>query len=289
MDASSTAQVPISEFQRCNSCHTMKSVGEEHFKARADGNLFKTCGECLDKKKKARLNKLRLRNANKENLTQASEEGSDDRILSPPLEYEDSALFQGMKIVKLDAFVQTLLKTGGKIDVVTAKVNVSGTEASSSRDMADKVAKAIWECSGYRFIYHSFYMHKLSLSSKFRYYCAQMYSRQRTNKDCESIKERRKPSMQTFQCHGWLFMTVYQELHVVEVSVQHKEKHVPYRCIDVPPAVHEFLKDNPGISFAQLWKKILEMDPAPGYSRKAMRQYRIAMGRQSDDKMETRC
>jgi len=58
---------------------------------------------------------------------------------------------------------------------------------------------------------------------------------------CEGAKLRDKDAMDTFDCHGWLFITVIEGSDVVnDVKFQHKDDHIPYWNIDVPEDVQDF-------------------------------------------------
>lgn len=50
--------------------------------------------------------------------------------------------------------------------------------------------------------------------------------------------------MDTFECKGWLHITVTEGCNVVTVKLKHEDDHVPYWKIDVPQDVQDFIREN---------------------------------------------
>ena len=51
--------------------------------------------------------------------------------------------------------------------------------------------------------------------------------------------------MMTFDCDGWLHITVWQSEHVAFIKLKHEKDHVPYWSIDVPSDVQRYILDHP--------------------------------------------
>lgn len=90
------------------------------------------------------------------------------------------------------------------------------------------------------------------------YHCAQAETRQHNPKKGvrEGAKQRDKGTMESFACEGWLHITVHDRSPVVEISLKHKEEHIPYWCIDVPPDIQEFVKNNSQLNTTQVCLKL---------------------------------
>ncbi|KAJ7679519.1 hypothetical protein DFH06DRAFT_974484, partial [Mycena polygramma] len=86
------------------------------------------------------------------------------------------------------------------------------------------------------------------------YHCVQNEARQNTSKKSqrEGVKHRDKIAMDTFQCHGWLHITVNDSDSIAFVKISHADDHVPYWCIDVPADVMEFVRANPKLTPTQV-------------------------------------
>ncbi|KAF8156957.1 hypothetical protein B0H34DRAFT_631400, partial [Crassisporium funariophilum] len=85
------------------------------------------------------------------------------------------------------------------------------------------------------------------------YRCAQSEKKVKSRKGVrEGAKMRDKGCMDTFACKGWLNITVYEELSVVDIKLSHAEEHIPYWCIDIPQNVCQFVKNNCQLTSAQV-------------------------------------
>jgi hypothetical protein len=72
-------------------------------------------------------------------------------------------------------------------------------------------------------------------------------------------KLRDKDAMDTFDCHGWLFITVTEGSDIVNVKFQHKDDHVPYWNIDVSQDVQDLVHNNPSMTPTQVNKYALKI------------------------------
>ena len=117
--------------------------------------------------------------------------------------------------------------TGGNVSSLLACVNLSSL---GPREKADALANQVWEQIKYRFVYHSVYYSRKFPNACYRYHCFQMHQCQHKPKKGrhEGAKLRDKDAMDTFDCLGWLFITVTEGNDVVNVKFQHKDDHVPY-------------------------------------------------------------
>jgi len=129
------------DYHRCNSCKNEKILNASKFKVHLDG-LLKTCLQCLSKRKNTYASK---KNLDKENLP--DEEGSDD----DGTKIDDALEFVNMSPVNLDAFLDNL-SACDSVRSVVARVDVARIQSSDMREMADGVAKAVWDCLKYRFM-----------------------------------------------------------------------------------------------------------------------------------------
>ncbi|KAF8224842.1 hypothetical protein L208DRAFT_1425713 [Tricholoma matsutake] len=98
-------------------------------------------------------------------------------------------------------------------------------------------------------VYHS----KQFPTARYMYHCSQVCECQHKPKNGRhaGAKLWDKDAVDTFDCHGWLFITVTEGSNIVNVKFQHKDDHVPYWNID-------------------LWDEVLKSDPTPAFSRKAV-------------------
>ena len=85
-------------------------------------------------------------------------------------------------------------------------------------------------------------MYKTQGATRFSYHCSQNKHRQHNPKKNEEVaKHRDKLSMATFECDGWLHITVRDKEVEVEVKVQHKDDHIPYCVISLPEDVKSMI------------------------------------------------
>ena len=147
--------------------------------------------------------------------------------------------------LSIDAFLDMVSDTEGDISSLLACVDLSSlkSELEGPREKADFLATSVWEHTKYRFVYHSVYHSKQFPTACYMYHCSQMHECQHKPKKGkhEGAKLRDKDAMDTFDCHGWLFITVIEGSDVVnDVKFQHKDDHIPYWNIDVPEDVQDF-------------------------------------------------
>jgi hypothetical protein len=86
------------------------------------------------------------------------------------------------------------------------------------------------------------------------YRCAQNSSRQLkpTKISNPAVKNRDKEQMDTFQCHGWLFITIMDGGADAFIKFRHNEDHIPYWNIDVPQDVKDYVLKNIDLSPTQV-------------------------------------
>lgn len=58
--------------------------------------------------------------------------------------------------------------------------------------------------------------------------------------------------MDTFECDGWLHITVTEGSDIAVVKLKHQDDHVPYWTIDVPVDIQNIVHDNPSMKPAQV-------------------------------------
>ncbi|KAJ7266208.1 hypothetical protein C8J57DRAFT_1068963 [Mycena rebaudengoi] len=83
------------------------------------------------------------------------------------------------------------------------------------------------------------------------YHCAQAASRQHAPKKnkWEGAKPRDKIAMDSFECKGWLHITMD---HIAYVDISHMDDHVTYSKIDVPPEIIDFVHKNSKLTPTQV-------------------------------------
>lgn len=74
---------------------------------------------------------------------------------------------------------------------------------------------------------------------RYSYRCAQIECRQKAPKKVDNPeKQRDKVQMASFDCHGWLMMTINTETpNIISLHLQHKCDHVPYCDVALPEDV----------------------------------------------------
>ncbi|KAJ6552381.1 hypothetical protein B0H10DRAFT_1824353 [Mycena sp. CBHHK59/15] len=90
------------------------------------------------------------------------------------------------------------------------------------------------------------------------YHCAQNKTRQHAPKKSQAtgVKNRDELTMNTFECHRWLHITIHDYEEIALVKIGHRDDHVPYWSIDGPSDVVEFVRNNPKLTPGQVGPKI---------------------------------
>jgi hypothetical protein len=68
----------------------------------------------------------------------------------------------------------------------------------------------------------------------------------------EGVKHRSRGQMDSFDCDGWMHITVFKGSNEVFVKLKHKDCHVPYWRTDVPKHIQEYVKENPKLKTPQV-------------------------------------
>ncbi|KAF5360289.1 hypothetical protein D9758_009143 [Tetrapyrgos nigripes] len=156
-----------------------------------------------------------------------------------------------------------------------ARVNISGLTARDSSDLhpiADQVAAQVWDVTELHFLYHSKYEHKNTASAQYKYHCAQQNKRQhKLLKSISGTAQRDKGHMYSFDCDGWLYVTLYEGEPCADVQLKHCMDHSPYVGHDVPEDIQKYVKDNCKLSTTVLWADILKKYPNPQFKHQAKR------------------
>ncbi|KAJ7728318.1 hypothetical protein B0H14DRAFT_2640747 [Mycena olivaceomarginata] len=129
------------ERQYCSSCKLTKTV--DQFRIKTNGTRNSTCLSC----------NLRTSSANRERRLKEKKEN-----LDPAGNAEEDASRADLAPLPLKDFLDALKEKEEQIEL-EARVNIASI-SGSRRDCADGLAKAIWKCRSYRFVYHSKYDHK---------------------------------------------------------------------------------------------------------------------------------
>lgn len=63
-----------------------------------------------------------------------------------------------------------------------------------------------------------------------------------------SSKERDKDCMDTFDCKGWLHITLSDLSDTAYVKIEHCDDHIPYWPIDVPAEIEELVREHANLN-----------------------------------------
>ena len=133
--------------------------------------------------------------------------------------------------LSIDAFLDTISDTGGGVSSLLACADLSSLKPEGPRKKADFWQKLCGTKSSTDlyitvYIYHS----KQFPTACYMYHCSQVCEHQHKPRKgrCEGAKPCDKDAMDTFDCHGWLFITVTEGSDIVHLKFQHKDDHVPY-------------------------------------------------------------
>ena len=88
------------------------------------------------------------------------------------------------------------------------------------------------------------YKHKCSATETHRYHCAQSDERQKKPKVSKGGKARDARRMERFPCSGWLQIRISTTSDIAEVTVHHKEAHLPYVDISLPEEWKTYIEKN---------------------------------------------
>ncbi|KAJ7291859.1 hypothetical protein C8J57DRAFT_991091, partial [Mycena rebaudengoi] len=86
----------------------------------------------------------------------------------------------------------------------------------------------------------------------------------------ENMKPRDRISMESFLCHGWLHITIFDGDNVTWVKISHSDDHIHYSSIDVPPQIVKLVHKNHKLTPTQLWDEILKIIPNPTFTCKVI-------------------
>ncbi|KAI5824594.1 hypothetical protein K523DRAFT_356711 [Schizophyllum commune Tattone D] len=229
------------------------------------------CIECLEK--------ARVRRAKNSQSKRSADPGperqeSRPRRRAPPADRRAETNFddiEDLSEIPQDVFLATLEREENVMGVL-ARVREVELEGRTMRERADALAASIGASMRYRWIYADSFTAEKAPYMRFTYNCAQLKSRQHVSRK-KAAKSRDKGSMATYDCDGWLHITVWPSNYVAWIKLKHEKDHVPYWSIDVPEDVQDYVRQNPRLKPHQLWDWVLKEHGAPHYDRKAI--YRL--------------
>ncbi|KIL55523.1 hypothetical protein M378DRAFT_17871 [Amanita muscaria Koide BX008] len=180
----------------------------------------------------------------------------------------DAEVFMGLPVLDSDMFLGAIAQSAAHIETLEALVQVPLQVVEGKDDLKESANGLVEKINArmkYRFTMHSRYDHKRMSGTHFMYHCAQSKTRQHDSQTSgNQTKQRDKESMTAFQCNGWIYITLYQGNPVAFVKIRHEEEHVPYWCIDVPPEVKAYIKDNTGLNAPEV--EPITLPDVPGFT-----------------------
>lgn len=238
----------VADSKKCAKCKNF--LGLENFPLKTNTSTHTaTCSPCTIKKE---ANRQAKKTRNIGNPTPIPEYVNDDE--------------NTLSILPLKEFLTFL---GRQKDIIKIEANVDVRELvgyTDRRERADSIVNLMWEVMSYRFLYvitgsgsflhditflvryQSKYDHKRSAgtSTRYMYNCAQNSDRQHASLKSSKvgIKHRDKESMDTFDCSGWIHITLSDHSDDAFIKLTHCEDHVPYCPIDIPEDIEKYVRDN---------------------------------------------
>ncbi|THU82117.1 hypothetical protein K435DRAFT_692167, partial [Dendrothele bispora CBS 962.96] len=79
--------------------------------------------------------------------------------------------------------------------------------------------------------------------------------------------QRDKGQMDSFNCNGWLFMTIFEGESFAQVQLKHTHDHVIYSEMHVPPEVQEYCTI---LTKCSIWNELLKKYPNPGFKHRSI-------------------
>jgi hypothetical protein len=97
------------------------------------------------------------------------------------------------------------------------------------------------------------------MSLRYMYHCAQIDDRHHAPSKSQKpgIKHRDKESMETFDCSGWLHVTLSDMSDLAFIRLEHHTGHVPYCPIDILDDVRTYVCENIKLMPAQVCAVII--------------------------------
>ncbi|KAF5343057.1 hypothetical protein D9758_011133 [Tetrapyrgos nigripes] len=191
----------------------------------------------------------------------------------------DADEFVGLGVIHYESLFQKL-PDNNKAYSFTAIVDLTGlTDSERLQEKADDFVALFWEKTQMRFEYEGKYSHINTPSTRFKYSCAQTASRQSKPAKHTDVCNRDKGSMDTFDCQGWLHITVFEDSEQAFIKFKHHKDHCDYPKTTVPDDIQHFVEDNFKMSTSALWSEILGKFPNPAVHRRDV--YAIANAKKS--------
>ena len=106
--------------------------------------------------------------------------------------------------------------------------------------------------------YHSKHESTMDQQTTYNYHCTQNSKRQKKpEKVSDPMKHRDKEAIDSFDCHGWLSLTVSDTSDTVTITLDHRMSHIAYCPIDLPEDIDTIIHKNSGFMPSQVWHFVL--------------------------------
>ncbi|KAF5361263.1 hypothetical protein D9758_010272 [Tetrapyrgos nigripes] len=269
----------------CKGCARTLPLTTEFWRLKA-GKYLKSCLACLEKSERNRPAKKKVKVTHQQSAHNSIYHMLADTITVPAASEATAASLgpnaqeqpiEGSAVTAANSEypVTPELQEDPEMESMDARVNISGLTARDSSDLhpiADQVAAQVWDATELRFLYHSKYEHKNTASARYKYHCAQQNKCQhKPLKSISGTAQCDKGQMYSFDCDGWLYVTLYEGEPCANVQLKHCMDHSPYVGHDVPEDIQKYVKDNCKLSTTVLWADILKKYPNPQFKRQAKR------------------
>lgn len=100
------------------------------------------------------------------------------------------------------------------------------------------------------------YHHKRSAgtSARYVYHCCQNKTRQRSSRKSKdmSTQHRDKIMMDSFDCDGWVHISIWDLTDIARIKIRHSNAHVPYYSINIPQHITEYVSNNCELSMSKV-------------------------------------
>jgi len=89
----------------------------------------------------------------------------------------------------------------------------------------------------------------------FQFHCSQSVSHQKKHwKHIDPSKHQDTTCMQSFNCNGWLSISMQEFEGTINtrIAITHKDNHIPYEWVGIPPAICMMIEENHSKAFVDV-------------------------------------
>ncbi|KAK0433372.1 hypothetical protein EV421DRAFT_1439924 [Armillaria borealis] len=141
---------------------------------------------------------------------------------------------------------------------------LDGPDMITNEEIARRIARDLWEASGYRFIYKDCKTSDSAPGGKtYKFFCAQLKGQETKTRLVDDPEKRRaRMSMNRFRCDGWLRITMAPgDPTLARIKIKHCNAHCKCVSLALSQGDRDMVRRMKNMPPSKIWNEVLRNNP----------------------------